>query len=79
MPIPNRIISCACGVDDDATTGSGRIFRKNNTQLRSGMLKIAKYVLYDILRNRIVLGYAAFLFVAAITFFNLEGDGTKVS
>lgn len=50
---------------------------KNNTQLRSGMLKIAKYVLYDILRNRIVLGYAAFLFVAAITFFNLEGDGTK--
>ena len=41
------------------------------------MLKIAKYVLYDILRNRIVLGYAAFLFVAAITFFNLEGDSTK--
>ncbi|HNE28001.1 MAG TPA: ABC transporter permease subunit [Saprospiraceae bacterium] len=46
-------------------------------QPRSCMLKIAKYVLYDILRNRIVLGYAAFLFVAAITFFNLEGDSTK--
>lgn len=43
----------------------------------AAMLKIAKYVLYDILRNRIVLGYAAFLFVAALTFFNLEGDGSK--
>lgn len=41
------------------------------------MFKIAKYVLYDILRNRIVLGYAAFLFAASLTFFNLEGDGAK--
>lgn len=41
------------------------------------MFKIAKYVLYDILRNRIVLGYAVFLFAASLVFFNLEGGSGR--
>lgn len=41
------------------------------------MLKIAKYVLYDILRSRMVVGYAVFLFAASMMFFNLEADGNK--
>ena len=41
------------------------------------MLKIAKYVLYDIFRNRIVAGYTLFLFITALSLFNLEGDSSK--
>lgn len=41
------------------------------------MLKIAKYVVYDILRSRFVLAYMAFLLVVSMSFFNLESDPTK--
>lgn len=41
------------------------------------MLKIAKYVVYDILRNRFVLAYLAFLMVVSMSFFNLESDPAK--
>ncbi len=41
------------------------------------MLKIAKYSLYDIIRNRIVIAYTAFLLLVSFAFFNLQGDGGK--
>lgn len=41
------------------------------------MIKIAKYALYDILRNRIVVAYTLFLFVVSLAFFNLQGDAGK--
>ena len=41
------------------------------------MLRIVKYVLYDILQNRIVLGYTLFLFAVSFGLFNLSGDPTK--
>jgi Cu-processing system permease protein len=36
-----------------------------------------KYVLADILRGRIVIGYALFLFLASFGVFNLAGDQPK--
>jgi Cu-processing system permease protein len=39
--------------------------------------KIVKYVLQDILRNKIVLAYTAFLLVVSISMFNLGGGGAK--
>jgi len=41
------------------------------------MLRIVKYVLYDILQNRIVIGYTLFLFAVSFGLFNLSGDPTK--
>jgi Cu-processing system permease protein len=41
------------------------------------MNKIVKYILYDILQNRIVLGYTAFLFAISFGLFNLSGDPVK--
>jgi Cu-processing system permease protein len=41
------------------------------------MLKIAKYVVYDILRNRFVLAYLLFLLLVSMSFFNLESDPAK--
>lgn len=41
------------------------------------MYKIAKYVLYDILRNKIVIGYTLFLLAVSLSFFNLESDTNK--
>lgn len=41
------------------------------------MLKIAKYVVYDILRNRFVLAYMVFLLVISMSFFNMESDPAK--
>jgi Cu-processing system permease protein len=41
------------------------------------MLKIVRYVVTDIVRNRIVLAYAAFLLAASIGLFNLGGDISK--
>jgi Cu-processing system permease protein len=41
------------------------------------MNKIIKYVLYDILRSRTVIGYTAFLFIMSLGLFNLENDPTK--
>jgi Cu-processing system permease protein len=41
------------------------------------MKKITKYVLVDILRNKIVLIYTIFLLVISLTVFNLEGNAGK--
>jgi Cu-processing system permease protein len=41
------------------------------------MVRIVRYVVGDILRGRIVLGYTGFLLVAALGLFNLGGDATK--
>ncbi len=41
------------------------------------MLRIVKYVLYDILQNRIVIGYTLFLLAVSLGLFNLSGDPTK--
>ncbi len=41
------------------------------------MLRIVKYVLYDILQNRIVIGYTLFLLAVSFGLFNLSSDPTK--
>ncbi len=41
------------------------------------MIKIGKYVLLDILRNRFVILYTFFLFVITISMFSLEGNSDK--
>lgn len=41
------------------------------------MLKISKYVLYDILRNKVVLAYTAFLFVVSMSLFQMEENSSK--
>lgn len=38
------------------------------------MLKITKYTVYDIVRNKIVLSYAVFLFVVSMSLFMLDAD-----
>lgn len=44
---------------------------------RNNMLRIVKYVLYDILQNRIVIGYTLFLLAVSFGLFNLSDDPTK--
>lgn len=41
------------------------------------MKKIIKYILTDILRNKIILSYTAFLLVISFTIFSLEDNSTK--
>ncbi|MEO8770927.1 MAG: ABC transporter permease subunit [Ferruginibacter sp.] len=41
------------------------------------MKKIIKYVIIDILRNKIVLGYTIFLLLISLSIFNLEDNSTK--
>ncbi|RAU82819.1 ABC transporter permease subunit [Pontibacter arcticus] len=41
------------------------------------MSKIIKYVFYDIIRNKIVLGYTLFLLLLSIGLFNLSGNPDK--
>jgi Cu-processing system permease protein len=41
------------------------------------MLKISKYVLYDILRNKVVIAYTLLLFVISMTFFQMEENSSK--
>lgn len=41
------------------------------------MKKIIKYVIIDILRSKIVLGYTAFLLVISLSIFNLEDNSSK--
>ncbi|MBL0202282.1 MAG: ABC transporter permease [Chitinophagaceae bacterium] len=41
------------------------------------MKKIIKYVIIDILRNKIVLAYTVFLLLISITIFNLEDNSAK--
>ncbi|MGE5520101.1 MAG: ABC transporter permease subunit [Candidatus Dadabacteria bacterium] len=41
------------------------------------MLKISKYVWYDILRNKVVIAYTAFLLVVSISLFQMEENSSK--
>lgn len=41
------------------------------------MNRIAKYVLFDILKNNFILGYTFFLFLVSFAILNLEGESTK--
>jgi len=41
------------------------------------MKKIIKYVLIDILRNKIMLGYTVFLLLISVSIFNLEDNSAK--
>ncbi|MBY0436431.1 MAG: ABC transporter permease [Cyclobacteriaceae bacterium] len=43
------------------------------------MIRIAKYVLYDILRNRFVLLYTIFLALVSFSMFSLDSDPGKVT
>lgn len=41
------------------------------------MLKISKYVLYDILRNKVVIAYTAFLLLVSMSLFQMEENSSK--
>jgi Cu-processing system permease protein len=41
------------------------------------MQKILKYVFLDILKNRMVIGYAVLLFLLSIAVFNMETSSSK--
>lgn len=41
------------------------------------MLKISKYVLYDIIRNKVTLAYTAFLLVVSMSLFQMEENSSK--
>ncbi len=41
------------------------------------MMKLTKYVLYDILRSRIILAYTLFLFVVSVSMFQMEENSSK--
>jgi Cu-processing system permease protein len=43
------------------------------------MFKISKYVLYDILRNKVVLAYTAFLFIVSMSLFQMEENSGKAA
>ena len=40
-------------------------------------MKLSKYVLYDILRSKIILGYTLFLFIVSISMFQMEENSSK--
>ena len=41
------------------------------------MFKICKYVIYDILRSKVLIVYTVFLLVISFSLFALETDGAK--
>jgi Cu-processing system permease protein len=41
------------------------------------MLKLSRYILYDIVRSKIILGYTLFLFVVSISLFQMEENSSK--
>ena len=41
------------------------------------MMKLSRYVLYDILRSKIVIAYTLFLFVVSVSMFQMEEDSSK--
>ncbi|RYZ53302.1 MAG: ABC transporter permease [Chitinophagaceae bacterium] len=41
------------------------------------MLKLSKYVLYDILRNKVVIAYTIFLLVVSFSLFQMEENSSK--
>jgi Cu-processing system permease protein len=57
----------------DQSTAASRFSKMGTNKL----FKIAKYVLFDILRNRFVLAYTLLLLALSMSFFNLEGDPIK--
>ena len=49
----------------------------DHSQQNKYMLKISKYVLYDILRNKVVLAYTAFLLLVSFSLFQMEENSSK--
>jgi Cu-processing system permease protein len=41
------------------------------------MLKVSRYVLYDILRNKIIIAYTLFLFIISMSLFRMEENESK--
>jgi hypothetical protein len=41
------------------------------------MLTLSRYVLYDILRNKVIIAYTAFLFIVSVSLFQLEENHSK--
>src|SRR6187549_3491704 len=41
------------------------------------MFKVSKYVLYDILKSKIILGYTLFLFIITFSMFQMEENSSK--
>jgi Cu-processing system permease protein len=41
------------------------------------MLQLSRYVLYDILRNKIIIAYTLFLFIVSMSLFELEENNSK--
>ena len=41
------------------------------------MLKLSRYVLYDIVRSKVILAYTAFLFLVSLSLFNMEENSSK--
>ena len=41
------------------------------------MLKLTRYVLYDILRSKVIIAYTLFLFIVSFSLFQLEENNSK--
>src|SRR6186997_1523625 len=41
------------------------------------MLKLTRYILYDIFRNKVVIGYTVFLLLVSLSLFNMEENSSK--
>jgi len=41
------------------------------------MIKLSRYVLYDILRNKVIIGYTLFLLLVSMSLFNMEDNSSK--
>jgi len=41
------------------------------------MLKLSRYVLYDIARSKVILAYSVFLLIVSLTLFNMEENSSK--
>ncbi|MBK8953029.1 MAG: ABC transporter permease subunit [Chitinophagaceae bacterium] len=41
------------------------------------MMKLSKYVLYDILKNKIIIAYTLFLFIVSLSMFQMEDNSSK--
>src|SRR5215216_3770873 len=41
------------------------------------MLKLSKYVLYDILRSKVIIAYTIFLFILSMTLFRMEENSSR--
>src|SRR4029079_3328635 len=41
------------------------------------MLKISKYVLYDIVRNKVIIAFTLFLFIVSMSLFQMEENSSK--